>query len=54
MIEANQVLAALAGKLPSVSGLLMRFDTAGRFPGEHCKLPVLVLEIAYLLKLKAV
>jgi hypothetical protein len=48
MIEAKRVLAMLAGKLPSVSGLLMRFDTADRFPGGHCKPPVLVLEVAYL------
>ncbi len=48
MIEAKQALAMRAGKLPSVSGLLMRFDTAGRFPGGHCKLPVLVLKVAYL------
>ena len=47
MIEAKQALTMLAGKLPSVSGLLMRFDTAGKFPGGHCKLPVLVLKVAY-------
>lgn len=54
MIEAKQVLAVLAGKLRSVSDLLMRFDTAGTFPGGYCKLQVLVLKVAYLLKLKAV
>ena len=48
MIEAKQALAMHAGKLPSVSGPLMRFDTAGRFPGGQCKLPVLVLKVPYL------
>ena len=48
MIEAKQALAMLAGKLPSVSGPLMHFDTAGRFPGGHYKLPVLVLKVPYL------
>jgi hypothetical protein len=54
MIEAKQVLAALAGGLPSAAGLLRRFDIADSFASEPCNVPVLVLRVAYLLRLKAV
>ena len=54
MIEAEQALAALAGELPSAADLLRRFDIADSFASEPCKVPVLVLRVAYLLRLKAV
>jgi len=54
MIEAKLVLAVLARELLSVADLIRCFDTAGRFRGEHDKLPVLVLKVAYLLRQKAV
>ena len=54
MIEAKQALAALAVGLPSAAGLLRRFDIADSFASERCKVPVLVLRVANLLRLKAV
>ena len=48
MIEAKRAVAVHAGKLPSVSGLQVRFDTAGRFPDGYGKLPTPVLKVAYL------
>jgi hypothetical protein len=48
MIGVKQAVAALAGTLPFVSSLPVRFDTAGRFPGGYGKLPVPVLKVAYL------